>query len=95
MNIGEFPNPMAPIPAVREVWAEKRELVESLALRWQPGGAIEHSYYVLVFCDRPDVDPDQLSRGLRQLERLIEERSGLDVALTLALPPGSTNGTHH
>jgi hypothetical protein len=94
MSVQAFPNPMAPIPAVRQVWTEQRELVDRLALRWHPGGAIEQSYYVLVFCDRADVDPEELANGMRRLERLVEERSGLDVALTLALPPGSTNGTH-
>jgi len=88
-------SPDAPIPAVRQVWAENQPLVDRLALRWKIGGVIEQSYYVLIYCDRPDLDPQELSQGIRRLERMVEERSGLDVALTLALPPGFQNGTHN
>lgn len=93
MTIKAVPNPMAPMPAVVQVWEENRELVDRFRLTASPGGVVENSWFVMVHCGIPDPNVHELVDALHRLERLVEVKSGLDVSLMLSNGPAEQNGT--
>lgn len=94
MTTGAVPNPNAPMAAVEEVWRDHQEVVDRFRLVAEPGGVFENSWFVLVRCDHPNPDTYELVEVLRRLERLVEQKSGLDVTLMLSNLPSSRNGTY-
>jgi hypothetical protein len=89
-----FPNPLAPMAAVEEVKKANPELVDRFQLRFEPGGVIADSWYVLVWCGIDSPDAYELGDTLKKLERQIEAKSGLDVTLMLSNSPHALNGKH-
>lgn len=98
MNQKVKPDPASVMDHVREVERERADTVREFGLRFALGGAVQSGeyigWYVLVYSDRSGVEAERLVDALRELERLVEQRSGMDISLMLALPD-SSNGVHH
>lgn len=87
MTVRTFPDPFKPKPFVDQVWSENPDLVSRFKLA-APGfnvveGPMHASWVVFVTCGVDGPDALELNQAMRKLESLIEQKSGLDVTLTL------------
>ena len=80
-----FPDPRAPLEAIRETWAANKDIVARFVLTFDERhmGVIGRSYYASIFVGKSDANPYELSRAIETLQQDVENRSGLDVTLTV------------
>lgn len=88
----DYPDPFPPevSSAIDSVTLKHQADVQRFALKFVPGGAIEDSVFVMVFCGRQDPVARELIDLLRTLEsEIVTEafRLGFDKDLTLMLSP--------